>query len=516
MQLNLYKRYSGLGSIYKGWYHFSGSDTAIVFVHGLFSDSEKCWLNNQTNTFWPELIRCDRRFGNPSIYMAEFYTSPTSGDYKVTDCSDEVFKALSVRDEQSSVSVLDKKNIVFVGHSTGGIVIRHLLESKQDVFVGKNIGVALYASPSLGSKWASRFSLISSLMNNRLCKELQWGSQILDDLDDRFKELIDSDKLNIRGFEAYENKPPFIGMPKVVNKLSAGRYFSKPRNVPNTDHSSIVKPSAKSDHSHEWLVLFFQKNDSWFINEESDNSIELSNFYTSDTDGALFEFFNPNNEKYYLERDFDVRLASAIKNHHIWLCGPTGVGKTVALQRAIYKSNVGFKFISLGACVDGTINDMLVDVLLGLCPDFEITDSQNNHIIRDIAETIRNHCKNSPLILLIEEVPITDQDMFEEFSRAIFSILVSLRGVNGIKFILSSIYEPADVENTEFEKISESFQVIKGEYWTDQHIEDLVNIIKKSINTLVDVNEDVTKFAGSPRKAKIYYRDSLEQKKIRA
>ncbi|HIF9116384.1 TPA: hypothetical protein ACX6O9_000974 [Photobacterium damselae] len=505
-----------MGSIYKGWYHFSDSDTTIVFVHGLFSDSQKCWFNNKTDVFWPELIKSDCRFGNPSIYMAEFYTTPTSRDYKVTDCSDEVFKSLSVRDEQSSVSVLDKKNIVFVGHSTGGIIIRHLLESKQDVFVGKNIGVALYASPSLGSKWASIFSIISSLMNNRLCKELQWGSQVLDDLDDRFKELIDSGKLNIRGFEAYENKPPFIGMPKVVNKLSAGRYFSKPKNVPNTDHSSIVKPSAKSDASHEWLVLFFQQNNTLFINEESDNAIKLSNYNTSNTDGALFEFFNPSNEQYYLERDFDTQLESAIKNNHIWLCGPTGVGKTVALQRAIYKSKVGFKFISLGACVSGTLNDLLMDILLGLCPDLEVTDSQNSHIIREIAEKIRNHCKNSNLILLIEEIPITDQDMFEEFSRAIFSILVSLRGVMGIKFILSSIYEPADVENTELEKISESFKVIKGEYWTDQHIEDLVSIIKKSINTLVDVNEDVGKFAGSPRKAKKYYRECLEQKKIRA
>lgn len=508
-----------MSSIYKGWYHFSNNDTAIVFVHGLFSDSKKCWLNEETDTFWPNLVKNDSRFGNPSIFMAEFFTSPSSGDYKVSDCSEEVFKAISVRDEQSSVSVLDKKNIVFVGHSTGGIVIRHLLESKQDAFVGKHIGIALYASPSFGSKWANALSIFSRLMNNKLCQELQWGSEILDELDDRFKELLESDKLCIRGYEAYENQPPFFGMPKVVNKLSAGRYFSKPRNVPNTNHSSIVKPSSKSDNSHEWLVLFFQNNNSWFINDRvsnDNNTIELSNFYNSDSDGALFEFFNPENEKYYLEREFDLKLANAINNHHIWLCGPTGVGKTVALQRTIYKSKIGFKFISLGACIDGTVGDMLVDILLGLCPDFEVKDTQTSYVIRSITEVIRNHCEQQSLILLIEEIPISDQKTFEEFSKSIFSILVSLRGIRGFKLILSSIYEPASIENTEFEKITESFQVIKSSYWTDEHIEKLIEIIKGNISSLTEVNEDISSFEGSPRKTKIYYRDSLEQKKIRA
>ncbi|OEF49752.1 hypothetical protein A1OW_01390 [Enterovibrio norvegicus] len=512
-------RISCLSSIYKGWYHHSDSDTAIVFVHGLFSDSKQCWTNIETNTFWPELIKEDGRFGNPSLFMAEFFTSPSSGDYKVSDCSDEIFKAISVCDEQSYLTVLEKKNIVFVGHSTGGIVIRHLLESKQDYFVGKNLGVVLYASPSFGSKWASFFSFFSKLMNNRLCQELRWGSEILEELDDRFKELVDSKKLRIRGYEAYENKPPFIGMSKIVSKESAGRYFSKPRNVPNTDHSSIVKPSSKSAPSHEWLVLFFQNNSDWFVSDKVRSEkkvIELSDFCKLDCDGSLFEFFKPSNDKHYLEREFDLRLASSIKNHHIWLCGPTGVGKTVALQRAIYKSNVGFKYISLGACIDGTVGDMLVDILLGISPDFEFNDTQTSYVIKRIIEIIRNHCEVESFILLIEEIPISDQSVFEEFSRSIYSILVGLRDVKNFKLILSSIYQPASIENTEFEKLSESFQVIKSSYWNDENIEMLISLIKNDVDDVSDVKANVEDFEGSPRKVKIYFRDSLERKKLKS
>nr|PMJ05389.1 hypothetical protein BCU31_07420 [Vibrio lentus] len=515
----MYARYGNLSSVYKGWYHHSDGDTAIVFVHGLFSDSKKCWFNEETNTFWPELIKQDKRFDEPSLFMAEFFTSPNSGDYKVSHCSDEVFRAMSVRDEQSKVSVMDKKNILFIGHSTGGIVLRHLLESKQDSFIGKKIGLALYASPSFGSKWASGLSMFSRVLNNKLCQELRWGSEVLEDLDDRFKDLIDSGKLEIRGYEAYENKSPFWGMPKIVDKQSAGRYFAKPRNVPNTSHSSIVKPKSKSDHSHEWLVLFFQENQDFFLKKpvkDNYNSIKLSTFSEVDNEGALFEFFNPANEKYYLEREFDLTLANAINSHHIWLCGPTGVGKTVALQRAIFKSDIGFKFVSLGSCINDTVSEMLTDILLGLCPDFELTDTSSSYTIKTITEIIKNHCENESFILLIEEIPISEVSVFQEFSVSIYSLLVNLRGVRNFKLILSSIYEPAELKNTEFEKLTESFQIIKGNYWSDKNIEKLIEIIKSNISPLSDVTERPSVFDGSPRRTKIYYRDSLEKLKVRS
>lgn len=62
------------------------------------------------------------------------------------------------------------KKIIFIGHSTGGIVARYILESRVDLFKDKKIGLALYASPSLGSKMANAIRWISKLTNHKLAK----------------------------------------------------------------------------------------------------------------------------------------------------------------------------------------------------------------------------------------------------------------------------------------------------------------------------------------------------------
>ncbi|MCL1132526.1 hypothetical protein L2748_22910 [Shewanella sairae] len=514
-----YKEITILYTDLKGWYHYSDSDTVIVFVHGLFSNSVKCWKNDEKQVFWPDLIKDDLRFGEPSIFMAEFHTSISSGDYKVTDCSSEVFRAMCLKDEKFGHSVIEKTNIIFVGHSTGGIIARHILESHQDDFKDKNIGIALYASPSFGSSLASYLSVITGFMNNGLIKELRWGSDVLDDLDGRFRDLLDSNKLKIRGYEAYENKPPFFGMPKVVNKQSAGRYFSAPKNVPDTDHSSIVKPCSKTDTSHELLVLFFQNNASWFISEqkESENPrISLSQLYDNKVEDVLFEFYTPSNEKYYLEREIDKEIIQTITNNHLWLCGPTGVGKTVALQRAIWKSNSKFRYISLGSCVNESVDYMFNEILLELNPEFEVKEQSLSFYIKSIVDIIKRHCEHDSLILHIEEIPIQNQTMFDEFSKVIYSVLVKTRDISNLKLILSSIFEPADLAGTEFEKITERFKVIKSSSWSDVNISCLVAIIEDNLNVTHEGFFAKECFEGSPRKTKIFYRNSLAQNEMRA
>jgi predicted alpha/beta hydrolase family esterase len=50
--------------------------------------------------------------------------------------------------------VIAKKNLFFVVHSLGGILVRALLRQYKDEFEGKRIGVLLVASPSMGSSIA--------------------------------------------------------------------------------------------------------------------------------------------------------------------------------------------------------------------------------------------------------------------------------------------------------------------------------------------------------------------------
>ena len=59
------------------WYEYNQSDTVIVFIHGLHSKSKSSWLYESQKTsparlFWPDLIRSDKRFGNPAIFLVVF------------------------------------------------------------------------------------------------------------------------------------------------------------------------------------------------------------------------------------------------------------------------------------------------------------------------------------------------------------------------------------------------------------------------------------------------------------
>jgi len=252
------------------WYEYNDSNTVIVFVHGILSDSRGCWLYNdktnpENNRYWPEMILEEKRIGKVSIFLGGFYTKFDSGDYKVENCSYEIFKALNRTDKEGRQPPINKKNIVFICHSTGGIVIRYMLEREQAVFKDKNIGLILIASPSYGSKLENRLDWLATLYNQQLGKQLKWGNAELQDIDGRFRDLLNDKKIPcLFGTEAYENHFIFHrkflpDKTRVVTKESAGRYFGAPVLLRNTDHFSTVKPHSFDHPAHELVVDFWEK-----------------------------------------------------------------------------------------------------------------------------------------------------------------------------------------------------------------------------------------------------------------
>jgi len=253
------------------WFHYNSSESVIVFLHGIFSDSRSCWLhedrmNSARSVYWPALIKSDRRFGDPSIYLAGFYTDLDAGPYEIRNCADEVFRALDREDAEGRPSPMSKSNIVFVCHSTGGIVARYLLEVNETRFVAKKLGLILIASPSYGSKWSDRLDLLAKLYNQQLGIQLQWGNWSLRDLDARFKDLLYQHRLpGLRGIEAHENHFIFHRrwLPNkslVVTEESAGRYFGAPVLLRNTNHFTCVKPDSERHPAHELIVDFWTKD----------------------------------------------------------------------------------------------------------------------------------------------------------------------------------------------------------------------------------------------------------------
>jgi tetratricopeptide (TPR) repeat protein len=245
------------------WYQDRETDEVLVFVHGIFSDSRSCWLREkQPPVYWPDLVSRDCRFDQYSLYLGGYFTALDAGAFKVQHCADHLYRALDRPERPGAKSVLERSNIVFVCHSTGGIIVRYMLESQAAVFKDKTIGLVLIASPSFGSGWADKLSWLSELYNAQLARQLEWGNNSLDDLDERFQRLIKERRIpRLRGIEAYENH--FIFHRKllpdrsvVVNKSSAGRYFAPPHQLPQTDHFTCVKPDSERHPAHELLVDF--------------------------------------------------------------------------------------------------------------------------------------------------------------------------------------------------------------------------------------------------------------------
>jgi len=153
------------------WYSVTESETVLIFVHGIFSDSRDCWLYEKDGVkqYWPELIRTDPRsdFSSLAIYLAGYYTAMDSGEYGIRNAADEVLAALKRPDEQGRQPVMTKKNLIFIGHSTGGVVIRRMLESNPQEFIDKRVGMVLIASPSYGSHIADYLDPLATLYNQR-------------------------------------------------------------------------------------------------------------------------------------------------------------------------------------------------------------------------------------------------------------------------------------------------------------------------------------------------------------
>jgi hypothetical protein len=248
------------------WYHNATTDQVIVFVHGVLSDSNGCWYQERKGhgpgAYWPDLLRKDTRFADYSIFLGGYYTDVDAGQYEISDCAEELFKALQRPDEHNGAAVLDHKLILFLCHSMGGIVVRYMLTARPWIFADKRIGLLLIASPSFGSPWANRLDLLLAYFHNKQGKQLKWGNWNLKDLDDRFQLILNEKAIaQLIGAEACENRFVLHGkwLPPadpVVPRDSAGRYFGRVRMLPNTDHFSCVKPYDHSHPAYEFLSDF--------------------------------------------------------------------------------------------------------------------------------------------------------------------------------------------------------------------------------------------------------------------
>lgn len=259
-----------------GWYCLRDGSLAVVFIHGLGSSNGSAWLadadgDEAASAYWPRLVAEDVRLADASVYLAGYYTALDAGDYDIERIAEDVYRDL-VQVQPGKPAVMDKREIVIVAHSLGGVVARQILARHAEAFQGRRIGLLLVASPSLGSRDADGLGRIAGLLNARVVDELRWKSGTLTSLDERFRALLAEKGTRLPGFEGielYEQHAltleairsrtwlnalyqSYWGRP-IVERESAAVYFDDQRLVVGSDHISIAKPRSTNDHQYASL-----------------------------------------------------------------------------------------------------------------------------------------------------------------------------------------------------------------------------------------------------------------------
>lgn len=242
------------------WLRKPQNGCALVFIHGLFSNSDTAWRSE--HAYWPDLVRDEAALAEYGIYLFGYEATISAGNYSLSDA------AIALNEYIGLDGLKTMRQIVFVAHSMGGIVARHFIVSRQQFFVRRQISVGLFllASPSLGSQYANllvNVGLVHSVQLEAL--RFDQANVWLSDLDQQFMNLKEGNAFPVFGRELVEADPvvlPRLFFPsrQIVFPASAARYFGEALKIPGSNHVTIVKPHDSEAMQHRVLVQFVLEN----------------------------------------------------------------------------------------------------------------------------------------------------------------------------------------------------------------------------------------------------------------
>lgn len=232
---------------------------------------------------------------------------------------------------------------------------------------------------------------------------------------------------------------------------------------------------------------------------------------------VLFDIYDSNKEPYYIERTQDASFNQAVKQIGIWIHGPSGCGKSNLIIRNLVKNKHEFIQVSLAACIGMSIELFFKEILYEIASKIEgvkyqIQPNNFSESNRAILDLLSKKFKNKSLIIFIEEIPISTDDEYKEFSGKMFSLLSTknlIGGLDKIRFVLSSINNPAEYLQVFQQKIHEQLKFVELEYWQKEEILSLIEIIEMEFQFSLPaiIKEELLLIgAGSPRFIKKFFR----------
>ncbi len=234
---------------------------------------------------------------------------------------------------------------------------------------------------------------------------------------------------------------------------------------------------------------------------------------------VLFDVYDNTKEPYYIEREEDDKLNSLLSQYSIWIYGPTGCGKSNLILRNLLYKKKAFIQLSLAACVgtsvDVIFNEILYEISAQSGTKSQIQPKSFQECSKAIIDILSNKYEKKDLIIFIEEIPLSSETNFCEFSNKIFSLLISknLTGnLDKVKFALSSINNPINSIQLFQHKVHQQLSFIPLDYWNSRDINSLIDRIEANIGIYLPIkikDEFIEYGNGSPRFIKKYFRSLL-------
>lgn len=238
----------------------------------------------------------------------------------------------------------------------------------------------------------------------------------------------------------------------------------------------------------------------------------------------LFDVYTRTKEAYYIQRNIDNHFSNTVNQFGVWVYGPVGCGKSTLILRNLLYHDKKFIQICLASCSGLASNDFFKEILFELASNISGLKKQYQpqnfqECVKAIIEILSSNFLNKEFIIYIEELPISTEEEYKDFSNKLFSLLISknqITGLENIFFVLSSLNGPQKYIQTFQQKIHEQIQFISLPYWENIEIVALVDKIESELQYSL-INEkkmELIKIAnGSPRFIKKFYRSLISYNK---
>jgi pimeloyl-ACP methyl ester carboxylesterase len=231
----------------------------IVFVHGLHGSRESWRASN--GAYWPDLVRTDPRFAYSDVEVAEYPTPASNGRMTSVQLADVLW------DRLQQDRVWDHREVVFVAHSLGGILVEEML-LRHPAGAAKVRFIVSYGTPHEGSSIARMASLYDK---DPLLGELS------DTNDNAFlthleKDWRGHDSVNgIHRFCAYETEDTapesrfgryLKAHARVVGYYSAtyGCDVTTPPQEIRADHVNMIRPPDRQSAAYDFFYRVYRDN----------------------------------------------------------------------------------------------------------------------------------------------------------------------------------------------------------------------------------------------------------------